>query len=172
MTRLSLLAGWKGIPFRENAAFFIAAYPLLFVCRWIGVEGFFGVLLGPVALVLGWILGASTYLWAEYGLWAMGSPAAELLRSHWVLMGLLFIPVYGLFLVNWMGIGRIYYSMEECLALSLWGALGGGGGFLLGKLLDDHLKRTPFLETHRFIIWLSLVGLGVVLALLVARKKK
>lgn len=172
MTRLSLPPGWKGVPFRENAAFFIAAYPLLFVCRWIGAEGFLGVLLNPVALVLGWILGASTYLWIEYGLWAAGSPAAGLLRSHWVPMGLLFIPVYGLFLINLMGISRIYYTMEECLALLLWAAMGGGGGFLLGKLLDEHLERTPFLENHRFMIWLSWVGVGVVLALLIARKKK
>ena len=163
---------FKTIPFRENALFFLVAYPLLFVYRWMGVDGFLGVLLGPVAWVLGWVLGVSIYLWIEYAFLLAQLPYAGILKVHWIGMGLLFVPLYLLFFRNFMGISRIYYTMEECLALCLWVALGGGGGFLLGKFFDDHLQQTAFIQNYRFVLWLLLIWLGMVLALLIARKKK
>ncbi|HET9869713.1 MAG TPA: hypothetical protein VFR02_04335 [bacterium] len=172
MTRHAVPPGWKGGTFRLNALFFLAAYPLLFIYRWVLPGGFFGVLLGPAALVLGLALGVSTYLWMEYGfLWA-GLPYAGILRAHWAVLGALFVPLYLMFFRNLMGISRLYYTMEECLALCLWVGLGGGGGFLLGKLLDDRLQDAPFFQHHRFLIWLFLIWLGTVAALLLARKRK
>jgi hypothetical protein len=172
LTRHALPPDWKGMPFKQNALFFLAAYPALFLYRWGGLDGFLGVLLAPAATVTGWILGASVYLWAEYAFLLGSLPYAGILRAHWIGGGLLFIPVYLLFLRNLMGISRLYYTMEECLALCLWAALGGGGGFWAGRLLDDHLQKTPFFENHRFMIWLLILWLGLVLALLIARKKK
>ncbi|HVM32160.1 MAG TPA: hypothetical protein VMU88_03435 [bacterium] len=172
MTRHASPPEWKTSLLRENAVFFLAAYPLLFLYRWVGVEGFWGVLLGPLALVLGLALGVSSYLWCEYGFLLAKLPYAGILRAHWIILGLFFAPLYLLLLRNLMGVSKIYYTMEECLALGLWTVLGGGTGFWLGRILDDHFSQTPFFMDHRFILWLGLIWLGAILALLLARKKK
>lgn len=158
--------------FHLNALFFLAAYPLLFIYRWAAVEGFFSVLLKPFSWVLNWALGVSAYFWLEYLFLTLQLPYFGIMTNHWILTAILFIFPYFLIIQKFWGVSRLYYTMEECLALGLLTVLGGGAGFGLGELAVHHLGEYPFLAGHQFLIWLLLVWLGVVLSAWIAQKKK
>ena len=158
--------------FYLNALFFLAAYPFLFIYRWAAVEGFLSVLLGPFSWLLSWVLGVSAYFWLEYGCFVFQPTYYSILAGHWVLCGILLIFPYFLIVQKFWGVSRLYYTMEECLALGLWAALGGAAGFLMGKWTVNHLENVPWLGGHRFLAWLLWIWLGVVAASWIAQKKK
>jgi hypothetical protein len=158
--------------FHLNALFFLAAYPLLFIYRWAAVEGFFNVLLKPLGWALSWALGVSAYFWLKYLFLTLQPVYFGVMTNHWILTAILFIFPYFLILQKFWGVSRLYYTMEECLALGLLTLLGGAAGFFLGKFAVDRLTGIPWLEGHRFLIWLLLAWLGVVLAAWIAQKKK
>ena len=155
--------------FHYNAIVFLIAYPLLYVYRWKMADGFLGLVMWPVSILLSWGLGVSAYLCITYWLQFSGSPYTGSLMNHWLVLGALFIFIYFPLIQPVLGTSQKYFSLGPLLVIFFYSGLGGFLGLLLGKFVDG--KYGVSIGNNRFLLWLSLILIGTAVGALAARKQ-
>lgn len=157
--------------FFYSALFFLAAYPLLYIYRWKLAGGFLDILLLPTSFVLSLGLGVSAYLWITYWLYITGNPYAHSLMNHYYVMGPLFIFIYFPFIQPFWGVTRYYYSLPGLVILMFYSGLCGFIGYLLGSFVDHKFGASLGSENTRFVLWLSLIFIGIAIGALSTQRK-
>lgn len=176
------LAGWAyhhGHPladpfwqyaFRDNALFFLVAYPLLFVYRWKAAEGCLGTILSPLSFVLSLALGVSAYLWLAFLFHATGNPFFFDMTRHPAVLGILFAFLYFPLIQSLWGISKDYVPLGRLIWVTFYSALGGLLGFLLGRFVLEKAGASLGKGNYAFLLWLGLILLGAAIGALAARR--
>jgi hypothetical protein len=155
--------------FFYNALFFLVAYPILYVYRWKMAGGCLGTIMWPLSFVLSGCLGISAYLWTTYLLLWSGSPYANSMKNHWLVLGPLFALVYFPLVEPLWGISRKFFSMGQLFGILFYSALCGFLSLLLARFVDQKFGES--MGTNRFLLWLGLVLLGSAVGALIARQR-
>lgn len=157
--------------FFDNAVFFLAAYPVMYLGRWKLTDGCLGMVFWPVGFVLSWALGVSAFLWTAYVLYRTGSPYYFSLVQHFALFGFLFIFIYFPLIQPLWGISKRYHTLGHLFWFLLYSGLGGFLGFLLGRFVDEKFGGNIGTDSRRFLVWLALILLGMAIGSMAAGKR-
>ncbi len=157
--------------FFYNALFFLLAYPILYVYRWKLTDGCLASLMWPISFVLGWGLGASSYLWTTYLLLMANSPFFYAMTQHFVSLGFLFAFIYFPLLQPILGVGKKYQDLGQLFWALLYSALGGFIGYETGWFISQKFPSVRTDNGHWFLLWLGIVLLGTAIGAMIAQRR-
>ena len=158
--------------FFYNALFFLLAYPLLFVYRWKMTDGCLSKVLWPLAFLLSFGLGASTYLWIACLFNQFGSPYCNAMTGHSIPLGIVFTFIYFPLIQPLLGVSKKYQNLAGILWLLFFSALGGFIGYETGWFLSQKITSIRTVHDRWLLFWLGFTFLGTAIGALIAQRRK
>lgn len=156
--------------FFYNALFFLVAYPILYVYRWVVTEGCLAMILWPLSFVLSLALGVSAYLWTAFAFYSTGNPFFFAMISHEGVLGTLFIFVYFPLIQPLWGTSKRYYSLGQLAEVVFYSLLGGFFAFLLGHFVIQKFGTSIGSDSTKFLIWLAVILVGTAMGAFLAQR--
>jgi hypothetical protein len=104
-------------------------------------------------------------------MYVTANPYSHSLMNHYYVLGPLFIFIYFPFIQPFWGITRYYYSLPGLLVLTIYSGLCGFIGYLVGSFVDHKFGTYIGSENTRFVLWLSLIFIGIAIGALATQRK-